>query len=68
MVPVLTAEQALVAARDPHRYLLRVVEREAPLFSPPGWTRLEPARDGAILFIHHERELLAVRVRSSVRL
>ena len=62
-LPMLTAADALTAAREPLCYLLRVVQGEASSFSSPGWTRLEPPRDGAVLFIHRERELLAVRSR-----
>jgi hypothetical protein len=62
-LPVLTAAEALTAAREPLCYLLRVVQSEASGFSGPGWTRLDPPRDGVVLFIHRERELLAVRSR-----
>jgi hypothetical protein len=62
-LPLLTAADALAAAREPLCYLLRVVQSEASGFSGPGWTRLEPPRDGGVLFLHRERELLAVRVR-----
>jgi hypothetical protein len=62
-LPMLTAVDALAAAREPLCYLLRIVQSEAASFSGPGWTRLEPPRDGSVLFIHRERELLAVRAR-----
>jgi hypothetical protein len=60
---MLTAADALAAAGEPLCYLLRIVQSEASSFSGPGWTRLDPPRDGAVLFIHRERELLAVRAR-----
>lgn len=59
----LTAADALFAAREPRCYLLRVLQDEASAFKATGWTRLEPARDGIVVFIHRERELLAVRTR-----
>ena len=62
-IPVLTAREAWAASHEPTRYLLRLVESEAPLFRAPGWKRLDPPRDGAVLFLHQQRELLAVRVR-----
>jgi hypothetical protein len=62
-LPTLTAADALTAAREPLCYLLRIVQSEASGFSGPGWTRLEPPRDGVVSFIHRERELLAVRTR-----
>lgn len=64
MLPaVLTAADALATARESYCYLLRVRQSEAAAFNAPGWTRLEPPRDGAVLFIHRDRELLAVRSR-----
>jgi len=61
---LLTASAALeAAARKPTCYLLCVDQREAPLFDAPGWVRLEPPRDGGVLFIHRERELMVVRAR-----
>jgi len=64
---MLTAAAALTAAREPLCYLLRIVQSEACAFSGPGWMRLEPPpRDGSVLFIHRERELLAVRARGVV--
>jgi hypothetical protein len=62
-LPLLTAADALAAAREPLCYLLRIVQSEASGFSGPGWTRVDPPRDGGVVFIHRERELLAVRAR-----
>ncbi len=61
--PVLSAADARVASREPSRYLLWVLEQQAPLFREPGWSKLEPPRDGAVLFIHRMREIRAVRAR-----
>ena len=61
---LLTAAAALdAAARTPTCYLVRVDQREAALFRVPGWTPLEPPRDGCVIFIHRERELLVFRAR-----
>lgn len=61
--PMLSAADALAAARSPLCYVVRVVPKDAPFFGGPGWTRLEHPRDGGIVFVHRERELLAVRAR-----
>lgn len=61
---LLSAAAALeAAARKPTCYLLCIDQQEARLFDAPGWVRLEPPRDGGVLFIHRERELLVVRSR-----
>jgi hypothetical protein len=62
-IPVLTVIDARAAAREPNRYLLRIAESQARLFCEPGWLKLEPPRDGAVLFIHPQREVMAVRAR-----
>ena len=55
--PVFSAVAARRAARKPSRYLLWVTEVDASRFQEPGWVRLEPPRNGAVLFLHREREL-----------
>jgi hypothetical protein len=62
-IPVLNANDARAAAREPNRYLLRIAESQARLFCEPGWRKLEPPRDGAVLFIHPQRELMVARAR-----
>ena len=56
-----TAAEALNAAKEPSCYLVCVLQSEASLFHGPGWTRSEAPCDGGVLFVHRERELLAVR-------
>ena len=58
---VLSVADARAAALEPTRYLLWVSETQARLFIEPGWVKLEPPRDGAVLFVHREREVAAVR-------
>ena len=61
---LLTAAAAREAAsRTPTCYLVRVDQREAALFRVPGWTPLDPPRDGCVIFINQERELLVFRAR-----
>ncbi len=61
---LLTAAAALdAAACTPSCYLLCVDEREVELFNAPGWVRLQPPRNGGVMFVHRERELLVVRTR-----
>jgi hypothetical protein len=62
--PVLSAAGARRAASEPDRYLVWVTEVEASRFQEPGWVRLEPPRDGAVLFVHRQRELGAARARA----
>jgi hypothetical protein len=60
---VLTLNDARTAAREPNRYLLLIAESQARHFREPGWMKLEPPRDGAVLFIHPQREVMVVRAR-----
>jgi hypothetical protein len=60
---ILSLVQARQAARDSDQYLVWVKQRDAVKFQEPGWVKLEPPRDDAVLFIHVERELSAVRQR-----
>jgi len=61
---LLSAAAALdAAASTPTCYLLCLDQREACLFSAPGWVAIAPPRDGAVIFVHRERELLMVRTR-----
>ena len=57
---VLSVADMRAAAREPTRYLLWVSEKQARLFGEPGWVNIEPPRDGAVLFVHCEREVAAV--------
>ncbi len=62
-VPLRSAAAARAAADAPTCYVLHVVEDEADHFDQPGWTKLASPRDGGVVFIHRERELLVVRMR-----
>jgi hypothetical protein len=59
----LPIEEARRAAEDSGRYLLWLDENEASLFREPGWLKLEPPRDGRVLFVHPHREIRAARQR-----
>ena len=48
-------------ARRPNENLIWMSTRAAALFSEPGWVKLEPPRNGAVLFIHPLRRIRAVR-------
>lgn len=61
--PILTVDDARRAAKQPAQYLLWVQEKQACRFDEPGWIKLEPPRDGGVLFAHREREVRAVRQR-----
>jgi hypothetical protein len=54
---VLSLIQARSTACDSMTYLVWVIESEASLFREPGWEELQPHRNGAVLFLHREREL-----------
>jgi hypothetical protein len=60
---ILTAAAARRAALDCEQYLLWVRQRDAQQFNEPGWLKLEPPRDGAVLFVHRQREFCAIRRR-----
>jgi hypothetical protein len=60
---ILSVAEAKQAARQADQYILWVKEQQARLFREPGWVKLEPPRDGAVLFIHPEREVRAIRAR-----
>ncbi len=62
-VPLRSAAAARSAADAPTCYMLHVVEAEADHFNQPGWTKLGSPRDGGVVFVHRERELLVVRMR-----
>ena len=64
--PLSSTAAAAAAARDLTCYMLRIRQSEADRFDQPGWSRLEPARDGYVVFIHRERELLMVRTRGVI--
>lgn len=63
---ILSASDAKAAAREPTQYLLWVSEKQARLFHEPGWVKLEPPRGGAVLFVHREREVQAIRSRGEL--
>jgi hypothetical protein len=57
----LSIDEAREAAREPAKYLIWVKQRQAQLFTEPGWVKLEPPRDGAVLFLHRERKIRDAR-------
>jgi hypothetical protein len=61
--PVLSIAEARRAARRPDQYLVWVKQQDAVKFQEPGWVKLEPPRDDAVLFLHRQRELSLVRQR-----
>lgn len=60
---ILSIAEARRAARLPDQYLVWVKQQDAVRFHEPGWVKLEPPRDNAVLFVHPQRELSAVRLR-----
>jgi hypothetical protein len=64
--PILSIAEARRAARLPDQYLVWVKQQDAVKFQEPGWVKLEPPRDDAVLFIHRQRELSVVRQRGTV--
>lgn len=60
---ILSIVEARRAARLPDQYLVWVKQQDAVKFQEPGWVKLEPPRDDAVLFVHPQRELSAVRQR-----
>lgn len=64
--PILSAADARRVAEETNRYLVWVREREAPRFQEPGWVRLEPPRQGAVLFVHRRRELKVARAQGTL--
>jgi hypothetical protein len=63
--PVLTLDDARRAARRPEHYLLWVKAACARQFREPGWVKLEPPRNGAVLFVHRAREARLTRTRQA---
>jgi hypothetical protein len=53
--------EARVASRQPGQDSIWMTARAAALFHEPGWVKLEPPRNGAVLFIHPLRRLRAAR-------
>jgi hypothetical protein len=47
----------------PDQYQVWVKLNDAAKFQEPGWVKLEPPRDDAVLFVHQQRELSVVRQR-----
>ena len=60
---ILTTSEAQTAAREPGLCYLWVRERDSKQFAEPGWVKLEPPRNGGVLFVHRDREALALRGR-----
>jgi hypothetical protein len=60
---ILSIAEARLAARSPDQYLVWVERKDAVSFREPGWVKLEPPRDDAVLFVHPKREQTAVRQR-----
>ena len=58
---ILTTVEAQTAAREPGQYYLWVRESESKQFAEPGWIKLEPPRNGGVLFVHRGREAQALR-------
>jgi hypothetical protein len=54
--PILSIAEARRAARLPDQYLVWVKQHDAAKFQEPGWVKLEPPRDDAVLFVHRQRE------------
>jgi hypothetical protein len=53
---ILSLTEAKRAARDPATHLLWVQQTQAAAFREAGWVRLEPPRDGGVMFLHRERQ------------
>ena len=51
--------EARQQAKDPLVHLLWVSQAQAALFQVSGWVRLEPPRDGSVMFLHRERQQAA---------
>jgi hypothetical protein len=60
---ILSIAEARQTARSSDQYLLWVKQQDASKFHEPGWVKLEPPRDDAVLFLHRQRELSVVRRR-----
>jgi len=58
---ILSLAQARLNARDQTTYLLWLTERAARDFNVDGWQELKPHRNGAVLFVHREREQAIAR-------
>jgi hypothetical protein len=59
----MSLEEARSAANDIGRYLLWLDKRQARQFKEPGWVKLGPSQDGAVLFVHRAREIQTARQR-----
>ena len=51
-----SAVEARERAKDPLVHLLWVSQGQAARFQVSGWIRLEPPRDGRVMFLHRERQ------------
>jgi hypothetical protein len=63
---ILSIAEARRAARLPDQYLVWVKQRDAVRFQEPGWVKLEPPRNDAVLFVHPQRELKVARERGNL--
>jgi hypothetical protein len=55
-----SAVEAREQAKDPLVHLLWVTQAQAARFQVRGWVRLEPPRDGGVMFLHRERQQAAI--------
>jgi hypothetical protein len=63
---ILSIAEARRAARLPDQYFVWVKQQDAVRFQEPGWVKLEPPRNDAVLFVHPQRELKLVRQRGAL--
>jgi hypothetical protein len=47
--------------------LIWIAEAHARQFREPGWVRLEPPREGGVMFVQRERQQVALRVETALR-
>ena len=59
----LSIAEARRAAKDSGQYLLLLDESQACFFEEPGWIKLEPPRQGRVLFMHPNRKIRVARQR-----
>lgn len=64
---ILSLGEARRAVQSPGVHLLWVAEGQAKDFSEPGWIRLEPPREGGVMFLHRERQQAALQHESTPR-
>jgi hypothetical protein len=64
---ILSIADAKRAAQDPTMHLLWITEADAAEFDEAGWVRLEPPLDGGVMFLHRERQQLAIGLERNPR-